>query len=146
MTIRSPITWMSEWETGHAEVDGQHKTLVESLNRLQAAILVGSGDEELGWCLSFLKAYTRVHFRTEEALMAACPGFDGTDHVEAHRALLTQVDEQFRRYMRGETHLTQEMLDVLKQWLLDHICGADQELVRRLRDHPADQEAPQTAK
>jgi hemerythrin-like metal-binding protein len=123
-----PIVWNSDLETGHAEIDAQHRTLVESLNRLQAAVSVGSGEEELGWCLSFLKAYTRVHFRTEEAVLADCPGWAG--HQAAHQVLLKEVDELFRRFLKGELQLCQETLDMLNRWLMDHILEADRPLLR----------------
>ncbi len=133
MPKRPHIIWESEWSTGHQEIDRQHQTLVESLHRLQVAVDEGRGDEELGWCLSFLKAYSRVHFRTEETLMAAFPEYDGTDHIAAHQRLLNQVDDLFRRFLMGETQLPESTLETLETWLLDHIQGADQALLRDLR-------------
>ena len=123
-----PIVWSSDLETGQAEIDGQHRTLVESLNRLQAAVSNGSGEEELGWCLSFLKAYTRVHFRAEEAALAAHPQLAG--HSAAHQALLKEVDELFRRFLKGELKLCPETLDMLNRWLMDHILEVDLPMLR----------------
>ncbi len=125
MSAGTSIVWKPEWDTGHQEIDVQHRTLLESLNRLQIAIENGSGEEELGWCLSFMKAYARVHFRTEEALMARYPDFDAVDHIIAHQALLEQIDVHFRRFMGGEKQLTQETLSLLRHWLMGHIREED---------------------
>lgn len=146
MHERRRITWESEWSTGHQEIDRQHQTLVESLNRLRVAVDEGRGEEELGWCLSFLKAYSRVHFRTEETLMAAYPEYDGTEHIMTHELLLNQVDVLFRRFLRGETQLAEATLETLETWLLDHIQGADQVLLKELSLSEAPASGPQTAK
>jgi len=41
------IPWSPDLETGHEEIDAQHKTLIETLNRLHGAIRDGSGEDEL---------------------------------------------------------------------------------------------------
>lgn len=146
MPDRPRITWEPEWSTGHQEIDRQHQTLVESLNRLRIAVDEGRGEEELGWCLSFLKAYSRVHFRTEETLMAAYPEYDGTEHIATHERLLNQVDVLFRRFLRGEAQLSETTLETLETWLLDHIQGADQDLLKELSLSNTPANAPQTAK
>jgi hemerythrin len=146
MPVRPRITWEPEWSTGHQEIDRQHQTLVESLNRLRVAVDEGRGEEELGWCLSFLKAYSRVHFRTEETLMAAYPGYDGSAHTATHERLLNQVDVLFRRFLRGETQLSGTTLETLETWLLDHIQGADQVLLKELSLSELPAKVPQTAK
>jgi hemerythrin len=108
---------------------------VESLNRLHSAIHEGRGEEEVGWCLSFLKAYTRVHFRTEETILAAYPGFDGVKHIEAHHLLQNKVDDLFRSFLHRKEDLSQTTLETLKTWLLDHIQGEDKTLLKELRSH-----------
>lgn len=119
------IPWTPDLETGHSVIDGQHKTLIEALNRLHAAIQEGNGDDEIGWCLSFLKAYTRVHFKAEEALLRNA-GVDITAHSLTHKAFLTEVDILFGRYVRKELGLLSETEAMLKNWLIEHIQEDDQ--------------------
>lgn len=142
MNDKAQVIWDPEWSTGHQEIDRQHQTLVESLNRLRVAVAEGRGDEELGWCLSFLKAYSRVHFRDEEKLMAAFPGFDGTEHIATHARLLNQVDTLFRKFLRGEAQLSETTLEALEAWLLDHIRGADQVLLKSLNTSTGSVQVP----
>jgi len=134
MTEQAMIAWSSDLETGHPEIDAQHKTLVESINRLHTAIGEGKGEEELGWCLSFLKAYTRVHFRAEEATFSDLPQTDVAGHIAAHQELQKNVDELFRKYVKGELQLLPETLAMLERWLVDHILGEDRDMVRAIRD------------
>ncbi|MBP1626473.1 MAG: bacteriohemerythrin [Holophagaceae bacterium] len=125
MSERLLIPWTPDLETGHPEIDAQHKTLIEALNRLHTAILDGTGEDELGWCLSFLKAYTRVHFKTEEALLRKA-GLDSEAHSAAHREFLASVDGLFARYVRQELGLISETEAILQTWLIDHIQSDDQ--------------------
>ncbi|WP_005036268.1 bacteriohemerythrin [Holophaga foetida] len=125
MTETPLIPWTRDLETGHPVIDNQHKTLIEALNRLHTAILEGTGDDEIGWCLSFLKAYTRVHFKAEEGLLRKA-GVDIAAHSLAHREFLAQVDDLFGRYVRQELGLISETETMLRNWLIEHIKSDDQ--------------------
>nr|WP_320133205.1 bacteriohemerythrin [uncultured Holophaga sp.] len=127
MQTEQPIAWTPDLETGHPEIDAQHKTLVQALVKLHAAIEAGQGEEELGWCLSFLKAYTRVHFRTEEALLQTA-SLDLAAHRRAHAEFLQNVDQLFARFLRGELGVITETERSLQHWLLEHIQSDDRVL------------------
>ena len=90
----APFQWASYFETGCADVDVQHRKLVDLVNAL-AARAAGSGAlnaAELGHILDGLGQYARHHFATEEALMERA-GLDPR-HVDAHRAAHADFVEQ----------------------------------------------------
>lgn len=94
--------WSKELITGHSKIDSQHQTLFEALHRLRIAVETGASEEEVSRCLTFLKAYTRVHFETEEALYATQPELDVVDHIAAHQRILETAASLLQRHHRGE--------------------------------------------
>lgn len=127
------MEWRSRLEVGHAKIDGEHRSLVEALNRLHAAMKQGKGREEIEGILLFLKDYTANHFRGEEALMMA-HHYPGTrTHCAIHADLMKQVGDLIRDYQAGRRLLTTAVLDFLEDWLVTHIMGEDKALGEFLR-------------
>lgn len=127
------IQWNQELEVGHAEIDGQHRKLVDAVNTLHEAMKKGKGREELGQTLAFLANYTVTHFATEEKLMAA-HGYTGTaQHKRIHTELLSQVGELVAKHQSGEMVLTLKVMDFLQAWLEKHIQGEDLQLAKFLK-------------
>ena len=69
------LTWKPEFDTGVAEVDHDHKRLVEGLNKLGELIASGKGSESIPAVLDFLERYANEHFAREETCMhrMQCP-------------------------------------------------------------------------
>ena len=69
------LNWKPEFDTGVAEVDNDHKRLVEGLNKLEELIKTGKGSESIPAVLAFLERYANEHFAREETCMhrMQCP-------------------------------------------------------------------------
>jgi len=69
------ITWNSEFETGHPDIDREHQEICERLNQIELALAAGAGREQIAEMVSLLQRYTLVHFTREEGVMACvkCP-------------------------------------------------------------------------
>jgi hemerythrin len=69
------LIWKSEFETGVAEVDADHRELIIGLNHLETALQSGEGSKTIPKVLAFLEAYANQHFAREEACMykLQCP-------------------------------------------------------------------------
>jgi hemerythrin-like metal-binding protein len=122
------MEWRSTLEVGHDQIDREHRSLVEALNRLHAAMKMGKGKEEIESILIFLKDYTVSHFKTEEALMVkhAYPG--APVHMAAHADLVKQVSKLITDYRAGKALLTGAVFDFLEGWLVKHIMSEDKAL------------------
>ncbi len=120
-----PITWHPELETGHAAIDLDHRTLLEALNRLQAAMEAGQGREEIGQVLGFLRDYTVSHFSTEEALMLRLQYPKASAHFAAHAELLVKVSDYMSQYRAGAEVSLPGLLGFLRAWLEGHIQVED---------------------
>ncbi len=125
--------WNSLFETGLAEVDLQHRRLVELVNQL-GRDLGSASPEHLDQALQTLADYTVYHFQCEEAIMEAskvAPAH-ADRHRQTHRRFIQQIDEWLKRRQRQEVISLRQLLDFLANWLIFHILGEDQSLGRQV--------------
>lgn len=68
-------TWTQEFETGHPQIDAEHREFIRRLNDLKAAIDAGAGRERTVELIVLLQKYALGHFAREEAHMhrVGCP-------------------------------------------------------------------------
>lgn len=126
------IEWTPALATGQMEIDAQHTVLVAILNRLHDAIEAGEAEATTGLILHELIDYTHYHFESEEALMERVPAELSSAHKANHERLLAQVKGFQAQQARGEIS-PQELLEFLKDWLIQHITGTDKQLAARLK-------------
>jgi hemerythrin len=120
--------WNESFVMGIAEIDGQHRNLVEIVARLQKAVADGTGDESFLDILTELREYAVYHFETEERYMVAFE-FEGYErHSEEHDAFVRELSK-FGSGARkgGEALLTGDLLGYLVQWITEHVQGTDRE-------------------
>lgn len=120
------IAWTKDLEIGIPVIDADHKVLVSLLNQVFES--VGDNEEKatLGSVLNSLVEYTEYHFSREEKLQEVAGYGDLTAHRARHVALAGQVTDIRRRFDADpETVRGEEVLDFLRDWLVDHIKGHD---------------------
>lgn len=122
------LQWDERLCIGVPHIDAQHQQIFAMFNELHDAMTAGHADGQLGELLANLSAYTQSHFRDEETYMeqVRCPNLN--DHRTEHERLTTRVQDFRAKFTRGEASLTQEVMDFLIDWLLDHIQGHDQRI------------------
>ncbi len=128
------MTFGPELETGISEIDQQHRKLVSLVNRLYRAIKSGEGNEVLGEILNELVAYTDYHFKTEEYYFDKFGYPEGALHKEIHRKLTAQVLSFKEKFERGEATLSYDLLNFLKDWLVNHIGKTDKKYAPFLQE------------
>ena len=122
------MEWRSTLAVGHEQIDREHRSLVDALNQLHAAMKMGKGKAELERVLTFLKDYTVSHFKAEEAMMQK-HGYPGTGvHLAAHADLVKQVSAFVTDYQSGKVLLTGAVFNFLESWLVRHIMSEDKAL------------------
>ena len=119
------IAWDQGFSVGVGSIDEQHKKLIGLLNDLHDAMRFGKGRDVLGKVLAELIDYTAYHFRTEEGLFAKYGYPEHAAHEREHRDLTRQAMELKERFERGDTAITIDVMNFLKDWLNDHILGSD---------------------
>jgi hemerythrin-like metal-binding protein len=122
------MNWKAALEVGHPKIDEQHKSLVEALNSLHAAMKQGKGKDEVQRILVFLRDYTVDHFKMEEGLMDAHRYPSAAAHKAIHVDLVKQVAAVVADHQSGKPVMTSAVLDFLEDWLTKHIMTEDMAL------------------
>lgn len=119
------MKWSEEFSVNVKAIDEQHKRWIEILNELHDAMRAGKGNEILGNVFDELLEYTRVHFTTEERIMQAAgyPLFLG--HRKIHEDMVKELNQLVHQYKSGEPVMTVDVMQLLKNWLSEHIMGMD---------------------
>lgn len=121
----SLLQWEDRFSVGVDQFDRQHRVLVDLINELHEAMRTGKGQQELGVILEKLVQYTRVHFASEEEWMVRYQYPEYPQHRASHDHLTRQVLEFQRQYKDGTIGLSVQMIQFLKEWLVNHIIGED---------------------
>lgn len=126
------IAWSNRLELGVAEIDKQHRGLVDMVNELNAAMQQGRGKTAVGTVLDGLVSYTEYHFGAEEKLMTDS-GYAGTDrHRQEHLAFVTTIIDLREAHRQGRLGLSTSVMSFLSDWLSSHIMGTDRQYVPHL--------------
>ena len=119
------FAWNEKYSVHIREIDEQHKKLVSLVNELFEAMQAGKGKDVLGKVLSGLVTYTKSHFATEERLMRDHGYDEYLVHKQVHDSLTKKVLELNAQFQSGQTALTIQVSNFLKDWLTNHILGTD---------------------
>ncbi len=117
--------WNNNLDIHVKEMNDEHKVLIDLMNRLHDESQAGKPKAVLQKTFLELVNYTRHHFQDEEQYMYSInyPGLP--THRLIHAKLLTQLDEHFEAFKKGDGKVTTAVFDFLKMWLNAHIRGID---------------------
>ena len=114
--------------TGNEMIDGQHKELIDKINKLLDSCEVGNDKLTAIKTLDYLADYTDFHFGEEEKLQESIsyPGIE--QHKKEHEKLRRVVEElhEMLEEQEGpaEAFVAQVQENVIN-WLYNHIKGFD---------------------
>lgn len=120
------ITWNTTYSVKVSELDSQHQRWFEIINNLHEAMLGGKGRSVLAQTLNDLTEYTSVHFSTEEKYLSQYSYPDYQKHKDIHDVFVKRINQINEKYQAGDTILlTVELMDEMRDWLLNHILVQD---------------------
>lgn len=120
------MTWNDRMSVGVGVLDNDHKKLVGMVNSLFDEIQAGHGKDAIGKTLDGLINYTVDHFKREEQFFAQTGYPDSPGHKAQHADLAKQVLDVQKKYQSGASAtLSLEVMNFLKNWLINHIQGSD---------------------
>ena len=119
------IEWSESYSVGVPAMDQHHKKLFDLINSLHAAMRTGQSRTALGATLEELANYVNYHFAAEEKLMKQhkCSGL--ADQIAAHTDLVEKVTALRQQFASGQQGLGVEVLNMLRDWLVNHIQRKD---------------------
>jgi hemerythrin len=129
--------WSDRFGTGIEEIDTQHRSLFEALNRLADSFRTGDSRRMVMESLESLMDYTVGHFQTEEKYMKdrAYPGL--AEHMADHARLVGQTQALMDRFTAGKT-VTMEVTIFLADLLKHHINDFDMRMARFMKERDED--------
>ncbi|MGB3068004.1 MAG: bacteriohemerythrin [Ottowia sp.] len=117
------LHWVPELDTGIAEIDVQHKRIVDYINRLHE--LKDTHDRDvLGDVIAETVDYTISHFAFEESMLENAGYMFAGPHKKVHELFTRKVAEMQSRFDSGED-VTNELHGMLSRWLFNHIRNED---------------------
>ncbi len=128
------MPWGPQLQTGIREIDQQHRKLVGMVNELYRAVQEGRDREFMARLLEELVSYTDYHFKTEEYYFDKYHYPEGQVHKEIHRKLTEKVLAFREKFVQGEANVSYDLLNFLKDWLINHIGKTDMKYVPFLKE------------
>jgi hemerythrin-like metal-binding protein len=119
------LEWSEKMSVGDARIDGQHRTLVDLVNKLYEAMSGGKGDDVIGPTMTSLITYTKNHFAHEERFMQQIGYPQLEAHRQLHQNLTVKVQDMQSRIADGQRFSPVALAGFLKDWLTSHILSED---------------------
>ncbi len=119
------IEFDRKMSVGVPDMDNQHMEIIRLINDLHDAAKLEKGRDKIQDTLGRLKRYTKFHFVSEEKYMESREYTGLNNHVEFHRELTNQINDIEKRHKTGSIEVTSQLLESLRDWLLNHIEKSD---------------------
>ncbi|QLC50877.1 hemerythrin family protein [Methanolobus zinderi] len=119
------VTWSDKYSMNIKEIDEQHKNLVRMINELHDAMLNAKSKEVALGIINEMAEYTQYHFSTEEKYMVQYKYPEYAAHKKEHDKFIQQVGDFKKDYESGKAGLSFDLLNFLKNWLVNHIQESD---------------------
>lgn len=119
------FVWKAGFAIGINEIDLQHQTLLKHLNE---CILFASSHDNIidpRAMINNLKAYSRLHFTAEEALLRKINYPDFDMHLRQHSLFDEHVSQLENAVTTGEKHAIPSLVSFLTDWFLQHVLVED---------------------
>jgi hemerythrin len=144
-----PIIWREQMSVGNDLIDQDHRYLFCLINSIELAL---KHEEDVDAMLVFVQqlvAYTHFHFQREESIQKKALYPQSGSHQDIHRKILEHIGEleqdirEFHQHCKdgslvdGEREMiTQRIMMLLREWVLDHVLKDDKRMEPYLRKLP----------
>ena len=133
------VAWDETLETGHAELDAEHRALAQLFNRLRDAVQGGEGKAACAKVLDGIISHTKAHFEFEQRLMAQQHYPRAEQHTAEHAMLLRQALDYREKFDLNDAAARSALSKFPEVWLAYHILFSDKDLaafLARVHEEP----------
>lgn len=121
------ILWDNSYSVGNNVIDTQHQKFISIINELYESFVDQTAIQKLDKIIKELIDYSTYHFKTEEELFEKY-NYPGKElHINHHSEFTLKIIEFKNEYLNGKVNLTFQLMNYLRNWLLNHIKSEDQE-------------------
>ena len=126
----SQLQWRDEFSVGIAEVDHEHRELIELINNLQQDLKAGSDTQKVMRSLGEIFAQISSHFALEEKMMRKTRYPAYAEHKEDHETPLDDLRDIMDDVEDDGILDDVQLTDDLDRWFSDHFRTHDAKLHR----------------
>jgi hemerythrin len=124
------IKWTEDLSVDHETLDQEHQKWIANLNDFYQGLMEGKSKEKLSELIVAMLDYTKYHFANEEKYMKSINYPDFEEHREKHNLYVNKITEFHEKIENEKMVLSLEVTNFLKNWLIKHIKGEDQNYTR----------------
>ena len=123
------IKWNDKYSVNVSLIDEQHKKLFELINKANIVEKFNNNPKEVLAILDQMTEYALKHFETEEHYMKEFdfPGYE--THRSEHIDFTNTTIDYKNKAVGGNYQITNEILEFLIQWLVNHIQVTDKKYI-----------------
>ncbi len=120
------VGWQAEWESGHRQIDAQHKALVEEANGLLSVALLRQPDPA-----SILPRLEQLlenlvdHFACEEAILRVIGFAQAIEHATEHQHLVAKALRLKKAYQQAEIKPSAFISFIVDDVIVGHMIKTD---------------------
>ena len=118
-----------KYSFGISIIDKEHRKFIDVINKAFVAKEQNDNPKEVQKLLKEMTIYSVTHFATEEAYMIKYNYPEYKYHKEEHNDFTMTTLANLRKVIKGDYQITNEILEYLKRWLVNHIQGTDKKYV-----------------
>lgn len=127
------IIWSDSYVTGIAEIDKQHRFLVNRINELIELKNYNEESANIYPILLLFIGYAQFHFDYEENFFIKSIYSRKGEHIEEHHNFAKFIDSFNEAYISGSRDIDNELISFLYDWWTHHITVRDMEFINEIR-------------
>jgi len=121
--------WDVKYSVGISIIDEEHRKFIDIINKAIVAREQSDNPEEIKEVLNKMADYALTHFKTEEIYMKEFNYPEYQDHKEEHHDFAIKTIAYLDKVIKGDYQIANEILEHLKQHLVNHIQVTDKNYV-----------------
>jgi len=129
------IEWGPRYHIGIKMIDDEHKILVDLINEVYVAFGSRKNKKTLDHVLKALLDYTIYHFGNEEKIFKKIGYKESENHLSQHHKFIERIESFKKEARTGNISLSIDMVNFLKNWLINHILKTDAKYVPLFKEH-----------
>jgi hemerythrin len=112
-------------KTGEKVIDSEHDLQLQLIDSLAESIEKGGDFSPARYVLDQFIEFSDMHFLSEQLVMRlhSYPGYEA--HLEEHTQLMKRAREIRDSVIRGDQKIGGDLVEGLREWLLNHIATMD---------------------
>jgi len=129
------LEWNEKYSVKVGLIDGQHKNLFNTINRLIDLLGGIPSKEQIDGIIQSLVEYKKDHFATEEKYFDEFNYQGAEEHKKKHREFNQKLEEIVQSNNENSLATAYKLADFLEDWLIDHLMTEDQKYITCFQEH-----------